>query len=266
MIGTSRFWLWRLPGVIAAGATILFAAGFWLALRGALGNPIGSPPPAPEAPRAAARNSSKRMLLVLGDSLARGTGDESGRGFGSDVLDVMKKRGPAEIANLSVNGAESAELRDLVAGANVRSLAAAADVIVISIGGNDLSHAVPRGPDIGTRVIEDISTARRRYAENIRAVLTNLRRANPSVPILVLGLYDPFGGSGPGGRMGASVILGWNTLIEEMALSFPSTLFVPAFDLFEGRTDRLAADRFHPNRRGYAAIATRMAQLLPEAP
>ncbi len=266
MIRASRFWLWGLPGVIAAGATILFAAGFWLALRGALGHPIGAPPPPPQASRASVRTSTKRMLLVLGDSLARGTGDESGKGFGSDVLDAMKKRAPADIANLSVNGAESAELRELVASANVRSLAGSADVILISIGGNDLSHAVPRGPDAGARGIEDISTARRRYAENLRAVLTDLRAANRTAPVFLLGLYDPFGDSGPAGRLGASVILGWNTLIEETALSFPATLLVPTFDLFDRRPDRLAADRFHPNRNGYAAIATRMAQLLPEAP
>ncbi len=266
VIGTSRFWLWRLPGVIAAGATILFAGGFWLALRGALGAPIGTPPPPPQAAHAAVRTSTRRLLLVLGDSLARGTGDESGRGFGSDVLDTMKKRAPGEIANLSVNGAESAELRDLVASANVRSLAASADLILISIGGNDLSHAVPRGPDAAAGAIEDVSTARRRYAENLRAILTDLRRASPSVPIFLLGLYDPFGDAGPAGRLGASVILGWNTVIEETALSFPAILLVPTFDLFEGRPDRLAADRFHPNRKGYAAIALRMSQLLPEAP
>ncbi|MDQ2870095.1 MAG: GDSL-type esterase/lipase family protein [Acidobacteriota bacterium] len=266
MIGTSRFWLWRLPGVVAAGATILFAGGFWLALRGALGNPIGAPPPPPQAARPAVRTSSRRLLLVLGDSLARGTGDEAGKGFSADVLDVMKKKAPAEIANLSVNGAESAELKELVASANVRSLAASADLILVSIGGNDLSHAVPRGPDPGIRAIEDVSTARRRYAENLRAILGDLRRANPSAPIFLLGLYDPFGDAGPGGRLGASVILNWNTLIEETALSFPATLLIPTFDLFEHRPDRLAADRFHPNRKGYAAIAIRMGQLLPEAP
>ena len=262
---TSRFWLWRVPAVVAAAATLLFAAGFWLALRGALGDPIGAPPPPPQAPRPAVKSSARRLLLVLGDSLARGTGDESGRGFAGDVLDVMKKRGPAEIANLSVNGAESSELRDLVGSANVRSLAASADVIVVSIGGNDLSHAVPRGPDPGLRTSESLSTARTRYAENLRAILTGLRGANPSSPIFLLGLYDPFGDAGPGGRLGASVILGWNAILSETALSFPRVTVVPTFDLFLGRPDRLAPDKFHPNRQGYGAIAIRIGQLLPDA-
>jgi lysophospholipase L1-like esterase len=271
---SSRFLLWRLPLVIASAATILFLCGFWIALRGSLGAPLGSPPPAPSAGRAIPKTSGKRLLLVLGDSLARGTGDETGRGFAQDVQDSMKKGGPTEIANLSVNGAESSELRELCAGANVRSLAASADVILVSIGGNDLSHAVPRGPEPSVRTLEDVTTARARYAENLRAILGDLRRGNASARVLLLELYDPFGssgaglglGAGAGARTGASVILRWNDVISETALGFPNTVAVPTFDLFEGRPDRLANDRFHPNRTGYALIAARMAQDLRETP
>ena len=244
----------------------MFAVGFAVALRGALGSPIGVAPPAPSAPRPIAKAAGSRMLLVLGDSLARGTGDESGRGFALDVQDAMKKHAPTEIANLSVNGAESSELKELCASANVRTLAASADVILVSIGGNDLSHAVPRGPEPGVRTVEDVATARSRYAENLRAILRDLRGANPGARILLLALYDPFGGSGPGGRLGSSVIVRWNDVIAETALAYPNTSVVPTFDLFEGRPDRLANDRFHPNRNGYAAIATRIVQLLPESP
>jgi lysophospholipase L1-like esterase len=38
---------------------------------------------------------------------------------------------------------------------------------------------------------------------------------------------------------------------------------IPTFDLFQGRPDRLASDRFHPNREGYRAIADRVIQTLP---
>lgn len=274
---SSRFLLWRLPLAVGSAATLLFAAGFSVALRGALGNPIGAPPPPPRAAQAVEKVAGRRLLLVLGDSLARGTGDEAGRGFALDVFDAMKKHGPTEIANLSVNGAESSELKELVASPNVRSLAASADVVLVSIGGNDLSHAVPRGPEPPSlRAVEDVTTARARYAGNLRAVVAALRQVNASAPILLLGLYDPFGGSvgppGPAGasapavRLGASVILRWNDVIAETALSTPRTWVVPSFDLFEERADRLSVDKFHPNRQGYAAISTRMIQLLPETP
>lgn len=259
---STRFWLWRLPASIALLATLLFAGGFWLALRGSLGTPLGQEPPPPRAAALPAGRTGGRLLLVLGDSLARGTGDESGRGFAGDVLDGLRKRGPVQIANFAVDGAESAEVRELVESANVRSLAASAGWILLSIGGNDLSHAAPRGDGSPAASIEVVSRARERFAGNLRAVLATLREAAPAAPIRVLGLYDPFEERAAASRLGASVILGWNSVIQETALSLPDVVVVPAFDLFERRADRLALDHFHPNRAGYGLIAARFLQVL----
>jgi len=261
---SSRFWLWKLPAAVAAAATLLFAAGFVLALRGAAGHPLGIAPPAPAVERVPTPRGGGRLILVLGDSLARGTGDESGRGFAREVFEELKKRGPVEIANLSVNGAESAEVRDLVERPNVRSLAAAADWILLSVGGNDLSHSVPRPGDSGAgdSPLEEVRQAKERYAANLRAILAALREANPSAPIRLLGLYDPFETAQSSNRIGGSVILGWNAVIAETAIAFSDVLVVPTFDLFERREDRLALDHFHPNRAGYALIASRVLQAI----
>ena len=259
----SRWLLWRLPAAVAVAATLLFGTGFWLALRGARGAPLGTAPGPPRPPRAATIPASGRLLLVLGDSLARGTGDETGRGFAREVLDGLRKRGPAEIANLAVNGAESDEVRELVTHENVRALAASAGWILVSVGGNDLSHAVPRAADGPAAPVETVARARDRFAANLREILDTLRDANPRAPIRVLGLYDPFEGTDVTARLGASVILRWNAVAEETALALPEVTLVPTFDLFQGRPDRLAVDRFHPNRDGYSAIATRVLQTLP---
>lgn len=263
-VRTARLWLWWVPALLAAAAAICFAAGFGLALRGTLGEPLGSQAPPPRSAGKLAKPSGKRLLLVLGDSLAKGTGDESGGGFAQDVADSLRRRGPIEFANLAVNGAESQDLRELVGSANVRSLAASADWIVLSAGGNDLSHSAPRAAAAPVEALEDVGRARARLIANLREILGLLRQANLEAPILIIGLYDPFGQAGPGTRAGASVILSWNAAVQETALSFPGVLVVPTFDLFYGRADRLAADRFHPNRAGYEAIARRIEQLLPD--
>jgi lysophospholipase L1-like esterase len=259
---SSRSWFWFLPASIGALATLLFAAGFWLALRGSIGTPLGAPPPPPQARAVSSTPTGSRLLLVLGDSLARGTGDEMGRGFAAEVLDALRKQGPVEIANLAVNGAESGEVRELLQASNVQSLASRASWILLSVGGNDLSHAVPQRSAAPASPVENLSRARDRYASNLRAILAALRDSNPSAPIRVLGLYDPFEGAGAQGRIGASVILGWNGVVQETALAFPGVLVVPTFDLFERREDRLALDHFHPNRAGYALIAARLLQTL----
>jgi lysophospholipase L1-like esterase len=265
MVRVSSPWLlWRLPALVAAAAAVVFAAGFWLALRGTLGEPLGDPPPPPAAPRPLARREGERLLLVIGDSLARGTGDESGRGFSGDVFEAFRKRGAARLANLGVNGAESADVRAVVATPNVRSLAASADAILLSAGGNDLSHAVARDPRSPAQLAVAVEKARDAYLANLRAMLKDLREANPSCPIYLIGLYDPFGVEGREGLLGRSVIMSWNGLLAETALALPGVHVVPTFDLFDGRPDRLSVDRFHPNRKGYELIAQRVVQLLPD--
>jgi len=259
----SRFWVWRVPAAIASLAGLLFLAGFVLALRGTLGEPVGGPPPPPTSAGTSVKPAGRSLLLVLGDSLARGTGDETGKGFASDVQEALKKRGRLDTANVAVNGAESNDVLRGLDSENVRRLAASADWILLSVGGNDLSHALPREATTSSSPLEEIGAARARYASNLRQILSRLREANPRTPVYVVGLYDPFGDEGPRARMGASVILSWNTLIEETALSFPRVFVVPTFDLFQGRPDRLAVDRFHPNSKGHQAIADRILQLLP---
>lgn len=258
---SSRFWLWGVPATVALVAGVLFSAGFWLALRGSAGAPLGDPPPRParhEAPKPA----GKRLVLVLGDSLSHGTGDPTGRGYASDVAAALRRRGAVETVNLAVAGAESSDLRRLVESSNVRSLASSANLILLSVGGNDLSHSVA---DAGApaEALSGIAAARTRLAENLRAILTALRAANPSAPIRVLGLYQPFDGAGREARIGESLVLAWSTLVAETALGYRNVTAVPVFDLFTGRSDRLATDRFHPNRDGYRAIADRVIQTLP---
>ena len=145
-------------------------------------------------------------------------------------------------------------------------LAASANVILVSAGGNDLSHAAGRGSSSPSEIADAVAEARSLYAQNLRAMLTALRGANPTAPIGLLGLYDPFGGgaesTGPG-RLGASVILQWNAIAAETALAYPGVFVIPTFDLFQNRQDRLSADKYHPNRKGYEEIAKRILQALP---
>jgi lysophospholipase L1-like esterase len=263
-IRLSRFWLWTAPLSLGAAAALLFGVGFALALRGTIGEPLGEPPPPPRDAAAAlpGRPDGAMRILVLGDSLAKGTGDETGKGFAIHVLEAFRKTGPAELTNIGVNGMESPEVLALVGTPNVRTLAKAASVILVSAGGNDLSRsATRRGADSVAAVADSVAAARGRYVESLRKILETLREANPTAPIGVLGLYDPFGGEAGSGRLGASVILQWNTLAQETALSFPNVFVIPTFDLFYGRADRLGADRYHPNAKAYAEIAARVMQV-----
>jgi len=261
--GLSRFWLWTAPVTVGIGAALVLAAGFALALRGSAGTPLGPPGAQDSArprPTPAPRDGVFR-ILVVGDSLAKGTGDESGKGFAVNVLEAFKKKGPAEITNLAVNGMESPDVLAIAESPNVRAIAARADLILVSAGGNDLSHGITRGPSPGD-VADAVTASRDRYAKSLRGILAALREANPTARICVLALYDPFGGDQAPGHLGASVILQWNALIAETALGFPNVSVIPTFDLFQGRPDRLSADHYHPNAQAYEEIAKRVLQVV----
>jgi len=270
---SSRFWLWTAPLLVGGVAALVFGVGFVRALRGSLGEPLGEPPPPPRqaiVPPAAGKGAVR--ILVLGDSLAKGTGDETGKGFGVRVLESFRGRGPAELTNLAVNGMETPEVLAVAETPNVRGLARSASLILLSAGGNDLSHGATsfgsRGEASPAALPDAVAAARERYVENLRKILETLRAENATAPILLLGLYDPFGSAQSGdaqsgaARLGASVVLQWNALAQETALAFPGVTVVPTFDLFQGRPDRLSADRYHPSGAAYALIAERMLQVV----
>lgn len=165
------------------------------------------------------------------------------------------------MANLAVDGAESSDVLRVLESENVGKLAASADWILLSVGGNDLSHSTREAAMAASPL--EVSAARARYAGNLRRILTRLRDVNPAAPIYVLGLYDPFTEDRSRTRLVSSVVLSWNSLIEETSLSFARVFVVPTFDLFYERPDRLSADHLHPNGKGHQAIAQRIAQLLP---
>ena len=79
-------------------------------------------------------------VVALGDSLTRGTGDETGKGYVGLVVEELESeynRKPL-IHNLGINGQVSKELVQQVKQPEVKRQIQAADVILVTIGGNDL--------------------------------------------------------------------------------------------------------------------------------
>ena len=236
---------------ILPGAILLW--GF----RDALSQFGGRPVPVPSVAAPEVVPPGDYLVLAVGDSLTRGAGE--GPGYAADVLDQLKKTHPrSRLENLAVDGIESEGLKEVLSHPYAHSLASSARVILLSIGGNDLSHAVPRGMRMS--LPEEIVRSRHRLEKNLEDVLSALRSGNPSARIVMLGLYDPFSSSDSAAAASA-VVVDWNASIEKIALRH-RVQTVPVLDLFEGRPDRLAPDRFHPNRRGYELIAERVMQVL----
>jgi lysophospholipase L1-like esterase len=209
------------------------------------------------------RKMDKRELTIvaLGDSLTRGTGDETGKGYVGLVTDEMKKRfnNKVTVHNLGINGQTSGELRKQVKQTEVQRQLAAADTILITIGGNDLFQGGKTMADFNP---ETIGKTQSEFIRNLTSILTDIRKANSQATIFYLGLYNPFIEL-ENGEETSKVVREWNDQAENTAAAFPKTVFVPTFDLFQlSVNDYLYTDKFHPNKHGYRLISERVAPLI----
>jgi lysophospholipase L1-like esterase len=259
---TRRLLLWFVPsglGVLAAG---VLAAGAALGLSGLLGERVAEGPLALPTPAAApAAASGTFRIVALGDSLTRGTGDATGGGgYPERVAAALRKAGlTVTVDNLAVDGSETGDFLRKVEDAGVKERVAGASLILLSIGGNDLSHSI-RGaglPGEAGAESDPTASALRTASLNLRRILSSVRAANGSSPIRILGLYNPFP-EGFDRRIARETLLKWNVALEEASFGVPNALVVPTADVFDERPDRLSADRFHPGADGYAEIAARV--------
>ncbi len=236
-------------------AAVVFARGFYSFERGDTGTPVSIAPPS-AIPKAVPASTVTPM--VLGDSLALGTGDQAGLGIGGRlVADLRARHIPAKNAvNLAVNGAKTPDLLALLRSRNVHILLSQSNVVIVSIGGNDLlgennwRNAPPADPQaVMDTVMQHVSQA-----------VEEIRGASPRARIFIIGLYDPFGTT-PFGKRIAPLIADWNAKLVERFANDPNVVIVQTSDLFKWH-DRLSLDRFHPGDEGYALIARRIADAL----
>ena len=250
-----RFLFWYLPITAALAAAILFGAGFYSFLRGDIGTSVSISP----ASRITTSAPRKQIApIILGDSLGRGTGDESGLGIGGRFVDELRRRhiDTKNIVNIAVNGARTRDLIQQLTSHNVQTLIAQSNVVIVSIGGNDLwgdanwRNAPPRDPE---RVMSDV-------LDHMQEIVRTIRRANPSSRIFVIGLYNPFVTT-PFGKLLTPFVNRWNALMVQRFSADPNVVVVQTSDIFAFR-DRLSFDRFHPSDEGYTLIARRIADAI----
>ena len=263
-----RLLLWFFPAGIGLATAAVLAAGFTAALQGRLGekvDPSATPVPTPAAPAGAGTADGAFRIVALGDSLTRGAGDAAGGGgYPERVAAALRKAGvTVSVENLGVDGAETGDLLRKASDPDALRRIAQAQLILMSIAGNDLSHSFPASAAAGSgeTAADPTQAALEAASLNLQRILPLLRESNPSAPIRILGLYNPFPESFDR-RLAKETLLKWNVALEEASYSVSGASVVPTADLFDERPDRLSPDRFHPGPSGYGEIASRILSTL----
>jgi lysophospholipase L1-like esterase len=200
-------------------------------------------------------------IAALGDSLTRGIGDSDGVGYVGVLRNFLaeSKNGEVQLTNLSVSGATSDDLVKQLSNQGALRVVAQANLIVMTIGGNDLFHGAG---DLQEIDLEMIGSGRDQYLANLKKVMSTIRAVNAEAPIYLLGLYNPFGNLEQSVST-TKIVMEWNFETQLLTASFDDIIFVPVADIFQGQLENLLYnDHFHPNHEGYRLIGNRLTALI----
>ncbi|WP_141434858.1 SGNH/GDSL hydrolase family protein [Bacillus cereus] len=199
------------------------------------------------------------QIVSLGDSLTRGVGDKEGIGYIGRMKEDLQKDYKQKIAltNLAVSGAKMPDLLKQMESSGAQYSIKQADVIVLTIGGNDL---FPGWESLGKIDLETYRPDTETFQNEAKKIIEEIRKLNTDSPIFWLGLYNPF--EDVEDLKGSSnIVVDWNASLEKLALNNKNVYITPTFDLFQNRgKDLLYSDHFHPNEVGYTYMADRLVQ------
>jgi len=196
--------------------------------------------------------STKMRVIVAGDSVAHGEGDESRLGFAGHLDRELTRLGIAHQAtvDLAISGSRTRQLARVLA--RSRAVVAKADAVVLSIGGNDL-YGDSRArllSLIAPEVMMDLAV------ERIASIVRTVERESQA-RIVLLGVYDPYRNP----RLDEYVSL-WSAKLLQRFADDRRVSVVTIADLCVGRRRISPLDGFHPNADAYERIARRVAEAM----
>lgn len=214
--------------------------------------------PAIEAPKPI---KTTNVILALGDSLTRGTGDPEGKGYVGKLVEALETKSEQKITlyNWAIKGQRSDQLVKQIMESEVQRQIKEADMILLTIGGNDLFQSGQTLIELDEKVIGELKES---YLKNLDTVFRTIRSLNKEATVFHISLYDPFLEL-ESAALTAKIVRDWNFESAEIAAKYPKTIAVPTFDLFQlNVSNYLYSDQFHPNAEGYELIAERVAGLI----
>ncbi|MCH4827065.1 GDSL-type esterase/lipase family protein [Planococcus halocryophilus] len=207
------------------------------------------------------------IITALGDSLSQGVGDEADLGgyTGRLAAEIQTWQGIEGVAveNTAKRGRRSDQLLAMFQQGKLTGPITEADYLTMTIGGNDVMRIVKR--DLFSLNIEAFDDELVFYESRFDTILTSIRDINPTVPIIMMGIYNPFSLVTDEVEEFDQIIDSFNQVMQKRIDKDPQACFVPVSDLFVGNKNLVYhSDFFHPNSKGYDLMTKRILKRMEE--
>ncbi|AIQ15427.1 lysophospholipase [Paenibacillus sp. FSL H7-0357] len=200
------------------------------------------------------------QYTAIGDSLTTGFGALPGNGFVPVYrrMAEARLRVPIELSNLGVNGLTTDGLEQrLKRDYNYRLAISEAELITMSIGGNDLIKAAKAAGGRPGDLAPVLQKALRECKRNLHDIMGTLSQLKAGMRrpyiIRIVGLYNPY--------PQLTEATDWVRQFNHYAAGYSSPVcrFASIYNEFAGNErGLLSIDHLHPNGRGYRVIAGKL--------
>ncbi|WP_225435132.1 DUF459 domain-containing protein [Bacillus aerolatus] len=200
-------------------------------------------------------------VVSIGDSLTQGVGDSSGSGgyipYLEQQLEQLNAVKSARFENFGVKGNRTDQLLERLGQQEVKQSLQQADLVIITIGGNDIMKVFK--DNFAQLSVKEFDRQRESYAMRLHEIIQTVRKQNKDAGIVLVGLYNPFMKVFADVEEVEVIMKDWNAASESAVGQYTQTCFVAVEDLFRNTKENLFyKDQFHPNDRGYELMANRI--------
>lgn len=215
-------------------------------------------------------------LTAVGDSLTHGVGDTTHQGgyvtlIAQDMQVATNRK--VTTRNYGVTGDTAKQIQRRVrTQKQLRHDLKHADVITMTVGGNDLMHVLQKNfLSIKTK---DVTKGIAQFQTHLRSLLADVRRLNPDAPVYVYGIYNPFYVYFPNITKMQTSVTRWNKQTQKTLATMNDVHYVDIDSvLSKGNGQNKASsakkqkavnnliygkDHFHPNNAGYEQMTTQL--------
>lgn len=225
----------------------------------------------------------KLVLTAVGDSLTHGVGDTTSQGGYVPLIaqDIQVETGmKVATTNFGVTGDTSTQIKKrVVKDKQLIKQLKRADVITMTVGGNDLMHVLQSNLlDIKTA---DVTTGINKFQKHLKSLVKAIRQDNPDAPLYIFGIYNPFYVYFPNVTKMQTSVHRWNNQTQKTIGKMDNTYYVDIDSVLTkgdsgssaSATDAAKAvnrliygkDHFHPNNAGYVRMTAQLWDVMKQS-